>query len=42
MWWNQYLTSRLEARYQTYEDQIFTGKRKIEGAVATFTMGFLL
>lgn len=42
MWWNQYLTSRLEARYQTYEDQIFTGKRKIEGTVLTFTMGFLL
>lgn len=42
MWWNQYLTSRFEARYQTYEDQIFTGKRRIEGAVATFTMGLLL
>lgn len=42
MWWNQYLTSRLEARYQTYEDQIFTGKRRVEGAVATFTMGLLL
>lgn len=42
MWWNQHLTSRFEARYQTYEDQIFTGKRRIEGAVATFTMGLLL
>jgi len=42
MWWNQYLTSRIEARYQTYEDEIFTGKRKIDGTVLTFTMGILL
>lgn len=42
MWWTQYLTSRFEARYQTYEDQLASGKRKIEGAVATFTMGILL
>lgn len=42
MWWNQHLSSRIEMRYQTYEDQIYTGTRKIEGAVASFTMGILL
>lgn len=42
MWWNQLLTTRLEARYQNYKDQISTGSRTIEGVVATLTMGILL
>lgn len=42
LWWNQYLTSRIELRYQTYQDRIFTGQRQVEGAVASFTMGLLL
>lgn len=41
MWWNQHLTSRLEVRYQGYNDQA-NGKRKIDSAVATFAMGFML
>lgn len=42
MWWNQYLTTRLELRYQNYEDRIYTGARKIDSAVGSFSMGFML
>lgn len=42
MWWNQYLTTRIELRYQGYEDKIYTGKRQIDSAVGSISMGFML
>lgn len=42
MWWNQHLTTRIELRYQGYEDKIYTGPRKIDSAVGSIAMGFLL
>lgn len=40
-WFSQYLTSRLELRYQTYEASRFTGKNAMDLMVASFQMGFL-
>ncbi len=42
MWWTQHLTSRLELRYQSYNDQIYTGPRKIENLVGSFAFGVML
>jgi outer membrane immunogenic protein len=38
IWWSQHLTSRIEARYQAFEDQIYTGAR--EQAITAFSIGF--
>lgn len=42
MWWTQYLTSRIEIRFQSYNDQLTTGSRRIENANLSFAFGFLL
>lgn len=41
MWWTNHLSSRIEARYQQYDDHLFGG-RKIQDANISFSMGFLL
>lgn len=41
MWWTNNLSSRIEARYQEYNDHLFGG-RKIQDANISFSMGFLL
>ncbi len=41
MWWTNHLSSRLEARYQEYDDHLFGGRR-IKDANISFSMGFLL
>lgn len=41
MWWTNHLSSRLEARYQQYDDHLFGGRR-IQDAAISFSMGFLL
>jgi outer membrane immunogenic protein len=42
LWWNNYITTRLELRYETYKDQALVGGRKIETAVANLMMGIML
>ncbi len=42
VWWNNYLTSRLEVRYQTYNDLITTRNRKIDNFVVQAGIGFML
>jgi outer membrane immunogenic protein len=41
-WWTQHLSTRLEARWQTYADQSYRGSERYNLTVATITMGFLL
>ncbi len=41
-WLSQNLASRIEVRYQGYEDSVHTGTRNINQAVATFGLGVLL
>lgn len=41
-WWSQHVSSRLEARYQTYKETVDTGGRKLDEAVITLGMGILL
>lgn len=41
MWWTNHLSSRIEARYQEYDDHLFGGRR-IKDANISFSMGFLL
>lgn len=41
-WLTQNLSSRFEVRYQGYEDNVHTGTRNINQAVATFGLGVLL
>ena len=42
VWLSKHFSTRLEARYQTYEDQPITGNRRIEQTVFTASIGFLL
>jgi outer membrane immunogenic protein len=46
IWWNQHFSTRLEARWQGYQDRIFDGQgmvsRDINQTLLTATMGFLL
>lgn len=42
-WWNKYITSRLEVRYQGFQDQTkFSGSRNVGMTVGTFGIGILL
>lgn len=41
-WINNHVTSRLEVRYQTYEDQVYSGARRMNIVVANVSIGFLL
>ncbi|MBY0385457.1 outer membrane beta-barrel domain-containing protein, partial [bacterium] len=42
MWVNSWLTSRVEVRYQNYQDRVFTGERNIDAVVMQFGLGFML
>lgn len=42
LWMSQHFSSRLETRYQAYEDKIYTGSRDMNIVVTTFSIGFLL
>ncbi len=42
LWWSQHLTTRAEARYQTYEAQRYTGAADIENTVISLQVGYLL
>jgi len=37
IWWSKHFSSRLEARYQSYQDKIYTGTR--DQAATTFSIG---
>lgn len=41
-WMSQHFSMRVEGRYQTYEDRIYSGARKQELTVFTASLGFLL
>jgi outer membrane immunogenic protein len=42
IWLAQHISGRLEIRYQTYEDQVYTGVRRVNLTVATAGIGILL
>jgi outer membrane immunogenic protein len=42
LWLSQHFTSRLEVRYQNYQDELYTGKRDLDLVVTTFSIGLLL
>ncbi len=42
LWLTQHISSRLEARWQTYEDQLYTGSRRMNVGVVTVSLGLLL
>lgn len=41
-WMSKHVTSRLEIRYQKYEDQIVTGNRSLDTVVGSFGLGWIL
>lgn len=41
-WVNKHLTLRTELRYQTYQDKIYTGARKIDTVTGQVGIGFML
>jgi len=41
-WISNHVTSRIEARYQTYQDQVYTGSRNLNLFVANLGLGVLL
>jgi|GEM_PF-407591 len=41
-WFSQHLSTRLEARYQTYDAQKFTGSEKMNLTVGSLQVGYLL
>lgn len=41
IWWAQHLTSRIEARYQTYQDQVSSGQRRLHTVVGQISLGVL-
>jgi len=42
LWLSQHVSTHLEARYQTYQDQPDRGGRQVDMAVVNFTLGILL
>lgn len=42
LWMTKHLTARAEVRFQNYEDQIYSGPRNINAAVATLGIGWIL
>src|SRR5690606_22705681 len=43
IWWSQHITSRIEARYQTYEDKMLSGSSRDQGMTAvSAAIGFML
>lgn len=42
VWWTPHLSSRLEARYQTYDTKSLASSRSIDQTIGTLQMGWLL
>lgn len=42
LWLSQHFSTRLEARYQAYEDQVYSGKRALDLTVLSLSLGILL
>lgn len=42
IWFTQHLAARLEGRYQTYNDRVYTGTRRVENVVAMASLGIML
>ncbi|MCB0350655.1 MAG: outer membrane beta-barrel domain-containing protein [Bdellovibrionales bacterium] len=42
IWLSEHFASRLEVRYQNYQDQIYSGVRDMDLVVTTFSIGFIL
>jgi len=42
MWLSQNFSSRIEVRYQNYQDEIYTGSRDEKAIATTFSIGILL
>lgn len=42
LWLSQHFSTRLEVRYQTYEDQIYSGARQLDQTIVSGSIGFLL
>lgn len=42
MWWTQHFTTRIEALYQNYRDNMIDGPRTIQDANINVSLGFLL
>jgi len=42
IWWNNYFTTRLEGKYQTYQDRVYSGQRKLDTFVANISLGVML
>jgi outer membrane immunogenic protein len=42
MWLNSWLTSRVEVRYQNYQDRVITGERNIDSFVMQIGIGIML
>ncbi len=42
LWMNQHLSARIEARYQTYRDEIYSGSRQLDLTVISGSLGFML
>ena len=41
-WMSQHFSTRFEARYQTYNDQIHSGSRQLDMTIISASLGFLL
>lgn len=41
-WLTQHISSRFELRYQTYQDQVYSGSRDLNLIIGTFGLGVLL
>ena len=42
LWLSQHFSSRLEVRYQAYQDKIYSGARDVDFIISTFSIGFIL
>lgn len=42
IWWNSWITSRLEVAYQNYKDRVYTGERTVNAVVLQFGLGLML
>jgi hypothetical protein len=42
VWWSNYFTTRLEGKWQTYNDHVYTGSRKLDTVVFMGTLGVML
>lgn len=42
MWWTNRFSTRVEARYQNYKDQVLSGERNINSMVMQIGLGFML